>query len=43
MPYSSPLQDSSFPYMLVCSTFGTFVSLASVWIMTAHSFVPMVA
>jgi hypothetical protein len=43
MPYSSPPQDSSFPYVLVCSTFGTLVSLASVWIMTAHSFVPMVA
>lgn len=24
--------DNSFPYVLVCSTFGTIISLASVWI-----------
>jgi hypothetical protein len=33
-PFSS---DHSFPYVLLCSTFGTVVSLAAVWIMTAHS------
>ncbi len=30
--------DRSFPYVLVCSMLGTVVSLASVWIVTAHSF-----
>lgn len=30
--------DNSFPYVLVCSTFGTIISLASVWIATAQSF-----
>jgi hypothetical protein len=39
----STKQDNSFPYVLVYSTLGTLVSLASVWIMTAHSFAPMVA
>ncbi len=39
----STKQDNSFPYVLVCSTLGTLVSLASVWIMTAHAFAPMVA
>jgi hypothetical protein len=29
-----------FPYVLICSTFGTIVSLASVWIVTAQSFAP---
>ena len=29
--------DRSFPYVLVCSMLGTVVSLASVWIVTAHS------
>ena len=33
-PFSS---DDSFPYVLLCSTLGTVVSLASVWIVTAHS------
>ena len=33
--------DNSFPYVLVCSTFGTIVSLASVWIVTAQSFAPV--
>jgi hypothetical protein len=32
--------DNSFPYALVCSTLGTIVSLASVWIATAQSFAP---
>ena len=30
--------DNSFPYVLICSTFGTIVSLASVWLATAQSF-----
>ena len=34
-PFSS---DRSFPYVLVCSMLGTVVSLASVWIVTAHSY-----
>ena len=29
--------DHPFPYVLVCSTFGTIISLAAVWIVTAHS------
>ena len=33
-PFSS---DRSFPYVLVCSMLGTVVSLAFVWIVTAHS------
>jgi hypothetical protein len=33
-PFSS---DRSFPCVLLCSTLGTVVSLASVWIMTAQS------
>ena len=33
--------DSSFPYVLVCSTFATIVSLASVWLATAQSFSPV--
>jgi hypothetical protein len=32
--------DNSFPYVLVCSTLGTIISLASVWIATAQSFAP---
>ena len=35
---SSPiLFRPSVPYVLLCSTFGTIVSLAVVWIVTAHS------
>jgi hypothetical protein len=34
-PFSA---DHSFPYVLLCSTLGTVVSLAAVWIMTAHSY-----
>lgn len=30
--------DRSFPYVLLGSMLGTVVSLASVWIVTAHSF-----
>ena len=33
--------DKSFPYVLVCSTFATIVSLASVWLATAQSFSPV--
>jgi hypothetical protein len=36
------MTDNSFPYVLICSTFGTVVSLASVWIATAQSFAPVV-
>jgi hypothetical protein len=32
--------DNSFPYVLVCSTFGTIISLAFVWIATARLFAP---
>lgn len=34
------MTDNSFPYVLICSTFTTILSLASVWIFTAHSFAP---
>ena len=37
----SKMTDHSFPYVLICSTFGTIVSLASVWIATAQSFAPV--
>jgi len=33
--------DNSFPYVLICNTFSTIVSLASVWIVIAQSFTPM--
>jgi hypothetical protein len=33
--------DRSFPYVLVCSMVGTVVSLASVWLVTAQSFAPV--
>ena len=33
--------DNSFPYVLICSTLGTIVSLASVWIVTAQSITPV--
>lgn len=36
------MTDNPFPYVLICSTFGTIVSLASVWIDTAQSFAPVV-
>ena len=39
MTYFSTPQDSSFPYVLVCSTLGTIVSLAAVWLTTAQSMV----
>lgn len=33
--------DRSFPYVLVCSTLGTVVSLAAVWISTAMQATPI--
>jgi len=42
MTHSTDNQDRSFPYVLVCSTFGTVVSLASVWLATAISYAPMI-
>ena len=33
--------DNSFPYVLICSTFGTILSLASVWIATVQSISPV--
>ena len=35
--------DQSFPYVLVCSTLGTIISLAAAWLLAAHSLAPMVA
>jgi hypothetical protein len=32
--------DNSFPYVLICSTFGAILSLASVWIVTAQLYAP---
>jgi hypothetical protein len=32
--------DTKFPYVLVCSTFGAIVSLASVWLVTAFTYAP---
>jgi hypothetical protein len=34
--------DTKIPYVLVCSTFGAIVSLASVWLVTALSYAPVV-
>ena len=34
--------DTKFPYVLVCSTFGAIVSLASVWLVTALTYAPVV-
>ena len=42
MTHSTDNQDRSFPYVLVCSVFGTVVSLASVWLATAISYAPMI-
>ena len=36
------ITDTSFPYVLICSKFGTIVSLASVWLATSLTFAPMV-
>jgi hypothetical protein len=35
------ITDTSFPYVLVCSTFGAIVSLASVWLATSLTYAPM--
>ena len=34
--------DNRFPYVLLCSTLVTIVSLASVWLETYHAFAPVV-
>jgi hypothetical protein len=34
--------DTKFPYVLICSTFGAIVSLASVWLVTALTYAPVV-
>jgi hypothetical protein len=34
--------DRSFPYVLICSTFGTVLSLAAVWLSTVATFSPMI-
>jgi hypothetical protein len=37
-PYKDSFSsDRSFPYVLLCSTLGTVLSLASVWIVTAQA------
>jgi hypothetical protein len=36
------ITDTKFPYVLVCSTFGAMVSLASVWLVTALTYAPLV-
>jgi hypothetical protein len=36
------IPDTSFPYVLICSTFGAIVSLASVWLVTALTYAPVV-
>ncbi len=36
------ITDTKFPYVLVCSTFGAIASLASVWLVTALSYAPVV-
>ena len=41
MTRTTDSQDRTFPYVLVCSTFTTIVSLASVWIASAASYAPM--
>ena len=34
------ITDTKFPYVLVCSTFGAIVSLASVWLVTSIAYAP---
>jgi hypothetical protein len=41
-PMNTSTQDRSFPYVLVCSTAGTIISLVSVWVSTAMAFSPVV-
>jgi hypothetical protein len=40
MTHLTENQDRSLPYVLVCSTLSTVVSLASVWLATAISYAP---
>lgn len=35
--------DRAFPYVLLSSTLGSVISLAVVWIMTAHTAAPMIS
>jgi hypothetical protein len=35
-------QDNSFPYVLLCSTLGTMLSLVVVWISTTYMSAPAV-
>jgi len=35
-------QDNSFPYVLLISTAGVILSLATVWISTAYTYAPVV-
>ncbi|HEX2447330.1 MAG TPA: hypothetical protein VHK26_03995 [Methyloceanibacter sp.] len=42
MTRTTETQDRSFPYVLLCSTAATIVSLASVWIATAVSYAPVI-
>jgi hypothetical protein len=32
--------DTRFPYVLLCSTFGAIISLASVWLVTSLAYGP---
>jgi hypothetical protein len=32
--------DRTFPYVLICSTFGAILSLAAVWISAAATYTP---
>ena len=36
------MQDNSLPYVLLCSTLGSILSLAAVWISTASTYAPAV-
>jgi hypothetical protein len=40
MTRTAETQDRSFPYVLLCSTAATILSLAAVWIATAISYAP---
>jgi hypothetical protein len=40
MTHFSTPQDTNFPYVLVCSTVGTIISLAAVWISAAYTYAP---
>jgi hypothetical protein len=41
MTRTTDTQDRTFPYVLVCSTLTTIVSLASVWLVTAATYAPV--